>query len=370
MITMNPDKFGYYQVNNKKTYRKLEAVEWAKQDRIPFKWSFNDEVFSALDWTKEPNVSLWELYKQRAKQIRESYDYVVLWYSGGSDSNNILEAWIDADCKIDEIATCWGYKTSGNLYDFQNAEITNVVLPDIKKLKDSGFDFKFRLIELPEISLKLFKTWGTDYEYYINYHASINNPAKHLFRRYIKDYNDMITKGKKVAFVWGTEKPILHFTDDKHHFNFIDCIDNCVGPYCQENYHKGWYDELFYWTPDAPLIPIKQSHIIKNFIELCDDKKFYQKDRAHNGYNASINMYINYDTVKFLLYPKWSTKTFSNGKAHSFIFSERDDWFFKGDGEYVSKYKQIIQSFISNIENINKSEMRQLLPTYSKDYFL
>jgi hypothetical protein len=370
LITLNPNKFGYYSVGNKNTFKKLEAIEYSNIQSIPFKWHFNDDIFSALDWTKDPDIDLWDLYKQRAKQIRGAYDYVVLFYSGGSDSHNILNAWLDADCKIDEIATIWNYETTGEYQNHQNAEITNVVLPDIKRLREKGIEFKFRLIELPEFALKLFERWSTNFEYYINYHASINNPAKHLFRDYIKDYKDLIDRGKKVVFVWGTDKPIIHTTDDKQHFNFIDCIDNCVGPYCQDNFHKGWYDELFYWTPDCPLIPIKQSHIIKNFISICNDKKFYQSDVAHNGYNSKIGMYVNYETVKSLIYPKWSSKIFTNGKAHSFIFSERDDWFFRTKDTEVKKYTQIVKSFFNKVENIDINKTRQLLPTYSKGYFL
>ena len=50
--------------------------------------------------------------------------------------------------------------------------------------------------------------------------------------------------------------------------HFCDSIDDVVGVYSQKNYKQGWFDELFYWSPDFPLIPIKQSHVIKNFLEL------------------------------------------------------------------------------------------------------
>jgi len=178
MITFNPDKFGFYQVGDRKTYRKLEALDWFNQTGIAPRWNFNDEVFSQYDWTTEPDIDLWELYKERARQIRNAYDYCVIFYSGGSDSHNLLNAWIDADCKIDEIATTWNYKTTGELYNHQNAEITHVVLPDIKALQNKGYDFKFRLIELPEMSLKLFDDWQLNFEYNINYHPSINRSGQ------------------------------------------------------------------------------------------------------------------------------------------------------------------------------------------------
>ena len=97
-ITLSPDKFGYYKVGDFKTYSKIEAIEISNKLKTPSQWYFNENVYSKINWLEEPSVDLWELYKQRARQIRENYDYVVLWYSGGSDSHNMLNAWIDSYC--------------------------------------------------------------------------------------------------------------------------------------------------------------------------------------------------------------------------------------------------------------------------------
>ena len=133
-----PDKFGYYTVGEKKSYSKLEVLEWGEPE-----WHFNDGVFSAIDWTIEPPFDLWELYKQRVKQIREQYDYVVLMYSGGADSHNVLSSFLEADCKIDEIATFWDYEKSGEKDSYLNAEITRVVIPHIKQLHKDGVILDF-----------------------------------------------------------------------------------------------------------------------------------------------------------------------------------------------------------------------------------
>jgi len=170
MITFSPDKFGFYRVGERTTYSKFEAVEWSSATNIPVQWDFNNDVFSKIDWKKEPETDLWEMYKQRARQIRDAYDYVVLWYSGGSDSHNLLLAWIDAGLKIDEIATTWNYESTGDYQNHYNAEITNVVLPDIKKLQDAGHEFKFRIIDISQHCIDLFDTWKLDFEYNVNFH--------------------------------------------------------------------------------------------------------------------------------------------------------------------------------------------------------
>ena len=48
------------------------------------------------------------------------------------------------------------------------------------------------------------------------------------------------------------------------YFAFNDILDNCVNPFVQQRYNDGWYDELFYWSPDYPEIVIKQAHTVKN----------------------------------------------------------------------------------------------------------
>ena len=370
MITFNPDKFGYYEVGSFKTYSKIEAIQKSNEKNIPFKWNFNEEVFSSIDWSIEPDIDVWELYKQRARQIREAYDYVVLFYSGGSDSHNLLLAWIEAGCKIDEIASTWGYEGSGEKYDHHNAETTHVIFPDIKKLQDSGFDFKFRLIDLSEYCVNIFDDWSSNYEYNVNFHLSPNNPARHLFRDKIQDYKDIINSGKKLVFVWGKEKPIIK----NNKFCFADNIDNCVGPYVQRKYNEGWYDELFYWTPDFPIIPVKQYHIIMNFLKLSDDKNLFEISKNKNGYSEKFKMSIKDEVIKSLLYPKWSNDIFCNGKAHSMVFSERDRWFLNSNIENKKNYLKIV-TFMTNILPekrkkliIGSSYKGGFYPIYSGEY--
>lgn len=370
MITFNPDKFGFYRVGDRTTYSKFEAVEWSKSTGANVIWDFNRTIYDAIDWTKEPDMDLWEMYKQRARQIRDAYDYVVLWYSGGSDSHNLLLAWIDAGCKIDEIATTWNYSATGDYQNHYNAEITNVVLPDIKKLQES-FDFKFRLVDISQHCLDLFPTWNTEFEYNVNFHLSPNNPARSMFRETIPEYKNMIAQGKKVCFVWGKEKPMIKYSraHNKHFVEFGDNIDNCVTPYVQKNYFKGWYDELFYWSPDYPLIPVKQAHAIVNFIKMCNDESAFTKKINWNGYSTQFDKFLRDNHVKTILYPKWSNSIFCNGKAISFTYSLRDEWFLKSNLDTRQRFYEIADSYY-NVVDPDDIERRNILPMKSGVYFL
>lgn len=371
-MSLMHSKLGFYQIGDRSTFSKFEAVEWA--NGRPIHWNFNDQVFSSYDWTIEPTSTLWDLYKKRARQIREKYDYVVLWYSGGSDSHNLLTAWIEEGCEIDEIACTWNFETTGDLYNHQNSEITRVVQPHIEQLRDRGLKFKFRLLNMPDYSLKLFKKWGPHFEYLVNHHASINNPAKSLFREEVEDYRQMLHGGINLGFVWGVDKCFVNYHDNRFFCHFIDCIDNCVSPYTQNK--SGWNDELFYWSPDFPLLPIKQAHVLKNFLQTCHDPRFY-RDMIGSWYNPTIKKYLHIPAVKRLLYPKWSNKIFVEKRTSSYIYSQRDDWLWNTNADAAVQYDSVMNYYITRMENYQSEgiygdvyEKKRIKPFYSKKYLL
>jgi len=352
MIFKNdPFKHGFYEINGYRTFSKLEAIEIQNKTGVFPEWNFNRPVFDNINWTKEPSLDLYEMYKDRARQIREAYDYVVLFYSGGSDSVNILTAWMDADLKIDEIATLWNIEGSKDPTDFMNDEVVRVVFPDITLLKNKGYEFKIRLIDLTEHTVNFIQSVDQDYKYYVNNHWSPNNIVKNQFRERIADYADLITQGKSVCFVWGLEKPQIFHDGNRHFLQFMDIVDTAVTGYTQSRVKQGWFDELFFWTPDMPQLVVKQAHTLLKFVETCDMPEFYQDKFNRYGYNRRLGKYLTSAAAKIVLYPKWDPKTYSNGKASSMVFSERDGWFWKSNIETKEVMDSLGKQYFKTIGN-------------------
>lgn len=363
-ITLHPDKFGFYTLGKYTTYSKLEAIELHNRLNIFPEWNFNDHVFENVDWFTEPTDDLFEMYKKRCRQIREAYDYCVIFYSGGSDSDNILRAWLESGCKIDEIATI---KTLGNnqivsdyTYDWA-LEIDNVVEPVIQQLKKQGVDFNYRVIDSVNHTVDFIERTNVDLFYYANNSFSPNNTMKSVFRETIKDYKDIINKGKKLCFIWGSEKPRISYRSEKQswYVEFLDIFDNCVGPYIQNKYHQGWYDELFYWTPDYPEMIVKQVHSMKNFIEHMQSKEFYQINKSPYGYNKKLKMFLTHEACKIAIYPKWDPRTFVARKPYFggvrpgygyLSYSERDKWFFQSNQDLREKYEKHFLHILNGIK--------------------
>lgn len=356
------DQFGYYFAGGVKSYSKLECMRIGNTS-----FHFNDEVFSSIDTTKEPAEDLWTLYKARARQIRSKYDYVVLMCSGGSDSGNMLEAFLQADCKIDEICNCWDFPTTGDRNSHHNSEIVKVALHNVKELQAHGVDFFHRMIDISELAVTAPVKLGLDFEYKMNYYLSPNNVAKSFLREHVKEWADIINTGKKLVLVWGVEKPLMRYHDGKHWLLFRDAVDNCVSPYVIGK--PGWFDELFYWTPDMPSIVIKQAHVIARFCKTDNMPVHYGKRDYWAGYNATLDMYLTYDTLKTVIYPDtWNPYTFCNGKALSFIYSARDDYFFSGNVN-VDRYHDIIDSYFKKLNDETPRNQRLAMNSlYTREY--
>jgi len=106
-------KLGYYSIGLQNFASKIDAcilgtkvIDKLNVNVNPFnivKWNFNDDVFDNYQWSVEPEKSLDELYDERAKKLREQYDYIIISYSGGADSHNMLMSFLRQKLFVDEI---------------------------------------------------------------------------------------------------------------------------------------------------------------------------------------------------------------------------------------------------------------------------
>ena len=331
---INPDIFGYYTVGDFKTYRKLEAIEAHVRTGIHPTWFFNDAVYSALDWSTEPKPTLEQLYVQRAQQLRDSYDYLVLWYSGGADSDAVLNAFVDNGIFIDEVVSYVNYAATKDQHDFCNGEIFHVAAPKIKQLQQQFPSMKYRVIDLCQGLVDYFGNPGLsqDWMYDLNTIAAGLNASRQYIHHQVPEWLAMFDQGKRVAFITGTDKPRMHQTEDGHyHFRFIDIFDNSVTAGQQSRNPKWFNPELFFWSPDAPLIVVKQSHVIKKFLRHATENDPLLTESSNGLAFKHINgkkYWLTVEGVHQLIYPGWQLIPYQI-KNPSPILSQRENWFRK-----------------------------------------
>jgi hypothetical protein len=334
------DQFGFYEVNDCKYYSKLEALN-ANKTGGRVKWNFNEPVFSSYDWKVEPTETLEELYRIRAQQIRDKYDYVVLWFSGGADSSNVLNSFINNDIRIDECVGMVNYEATGDKFNFLNGEIYNVSIPKIEQAKLKQPWLKHTLLDLSSLIMDNYSQRESkfDWVYHMNGYLNPNNSSKINIKLTQKHWRDMIDAGKKVVFIQGIDKPRIHQVKDHYYFSFVDMVDQAVSAQAQMLNRPWDFDELFYWSPDSPKIAIKQSHVLKKYIKLANASDLWTDAKA-STVQVTINNQkygVPLDTMHRLIYPGWYPVPYQ-AKAPSLIFTQRDEWFFKLPENDAARY--------------------------------
>ena len=308
------DRFGYYRIGQQKFYSKYLAIQEHARTGIHPEWHFNDEVFSSYNWKEEPAESLEELYRQRVEQLRNKYDYLVLLYSGGSDSHNILDVFINNNIKLDEICTYHNLSAPGQQDLGTNAEVLRAAFPYMEHVRSTHPEIRQRIVDITpnQVSYWLNDQYGQLWLENLsnNFHlGSIQSQIKYSLD---PEYAQMRDRGIKIGFIVGTDKPRVWQIDGRWCVRFIDTFTDFIF-HCQDD-----GTEFFYWSPDLPKLIIKQSHIVKRYLEQATEstpfvsttKKIELACKEHNG----KKLWLSDHGVHSLLYPTWNINTFSLGK--------------------------------------------------------
>jgi hypothetical protein len=378
---MYQDKLGCYRVGDLKVYSKLEAIELHTKTGIHPHWDFNEAVFSSYNWTIEPTENILELYRQRAQQLREKYDYIILMYSSGSDSHTALQSFMDNDIKLDEVCSWINYKGTSNKKSYLNEEVYESAIPNIDKLRQTYPWLKHRVIDLTDIILDHVgdKTLGYDWIYKINNCFGPNNIARENIVSNVQEWADLVESGKKLCVVWGKDKPRVHHIDGKFVFRFIDIIDDAASVYSMSG-QQPYCDEFFFWTPDLPKLLIKQAHIIKNYLSTSNIQQLPFVSNQSSGLSYRTiegqQYWLSIEGTSHLVYPNWVEGPVFIPKPITIVIAPRDEWFYPMDDSHLAK-----RNLVEGLTKINQkvSDYWKNDPTdfvkgikgcWSKSYFL
>lgn len=92
-----------YIVNGKRFNNAFLAFYESYSSGQPITFYANDYECDKLDWTKEPEESFEVLMDRRAHQLRQQYERLVFFWSGGTDSQTIYNVFKRNNIHIDEI---------------------------------------------------------------------------------------------------------------------------------------------------------------------------------------------------------------------------------------------------------------------------
>lgn len=324
----------------------------------PWKWNYNDEFFGSYNWSIEPPADINELYRRRAQQLREKYDYLVLYYSGGYDSTNVLYSFLDNDIPLDEICV---YYSSHDRVSNQYLELNSITWDKIQQLQARYPNLKVRKIDYSDQIINWTQTinglgYGASLLDMFGNMLSINRLIVDQFYNTVDDWKALLEKGQKVAWVTGGDKPMLRYNDRQWIFNFHDAVlHSPITPLRQimDDGNIGTY-ELFYWAPEPECadIVIKQCHLIKQHYN-TQAKIDFSKIPNNKGYRAGWGWEIDSMSLEFvkLIYPRnfINPEKFFTQKNSKFIFGNRDQWFFESNHDNAKVHRQMYEATSSKL---------------------
>lgn len=358
--------FGYYSVNNSHyqlyTENKFEAIDIASKTNSRINWHFHDALFSSYNWTVEPTETLDELYAQRAQQLREKYDFLVLMYSGGYDSHNILLTFLNHNIPLDEVCSFYSE------YDYLKDSVVNQEweLQTKPRLCSTlgNLSTKIRRLDLSKSIINVLSNVSDQYIY--SKHSNLAPHYRALDNIYteVNEWSKIVLSGKKIGLIFGIDKPRLRVSNNHWIYNFYDLplLPKAVDPVRSE-----W----FYWSADAPLIPIKQAHVVKKY--WSQHSEIIQANTYNN--NLGYLLDINKNVVQQLVYPhceKTPFLKFSTLNSEA-ITGNRDRWVYQSNNEHAYKWNKLYQHLkrASNLTYYNNQTFSQgFVLNISKDYII
>jgi hypothetical protein len=329
MILENNPKLGYYMVGNQRHYIKPRAlIEATKTNQFP-EWHFNRNVFDNYSWEVEPEINLRELYRLRAQQLRDRYDYIRLEVSGGGDSSTAAYSFILNGIHLDEVVFRYPKTGEKNVTDDPfNTKPENTLSewryaaqPLLKWIAIHAPRTKITIHDYSEDMLAA--GHDEDWIFRTKDYFQPGHAFKHTVDA-VDSHKETLDQGKSVCMLWGVDKPKVCIKDSKWYLYFMDVQANNANP--EVGQWNNVTNEYFYWTPDMPELLCKQAHIIRKWFDLPSNKYLQHLARWPNYSFAQRTTFEH--IVKPLLYPDYDPATFQTSKPTNSFYNEMDHWFY------------------------------------------
>jgi hypothetical protein len=352
LFEQNP-KLGFYKVGDKNFFGKVHALlESTTSGHFP-EWNFNRETFDKLNWTVNPSIDIRSLYRMRAQQLREKYDWIRVEASGGGDSTTAIYSFLNNEIHLDEVVFRYPKTGSKDMsgdpfntkcentlseWDFAAKPLLNWIATNHPRVKITVHDYSENMLTGHYDETWVFNTK----DYFQPGHC-----FKHDNIGYVEHRKDADT-GKRVCVLYGIDKPKMCVRDGRWYVYFMDLQANhsnsVIGPY------DNITNEYFYWTPDLPEIVLKQAHMIRDWFMLPQNKFLQFLVRWPN---YSVSQRTTYEQViKPLIYPDYDPTTFQVSKPTNSFYNEMDHWFYVNfrETQAFQKWQAGLDLLVKNID--------------------
>jgi hypothetical protein len=330
-------KYGYWKTSDGLTFpKKYNALIHATQNNLDLKYSYHDSVWNSFDRNLLGKVPLTQLYKERAQILRDSYQHLILYYSGGADSHNVLMTFINNNIKLDEIIVRWPKPlTEGKLYKANTtdrsarnlwSEWDYAVTPTLEWLKVNHPDIKITIKDYTE------ELTQQNLESVIEHSNHTRAGMLLAFSKVDTTYSK-----KGIGHIFGVDKPSLAVNGLNVYMVFNDLATSMLysdkpGDIDPENV------ECFYWSADFPILAFEMAYQVSEYYNVNKDKRKFLfpckgNDVEHNSFKfnfmLSLTTQFQSNTVKSVCYSDTWDNRFQADKSVSATKEDKWFWFFE-----------------------------------------
>lgn len=328
---------GYYTVGDRYFLWKMFAYAEAARTREKLKWHFHDEVWQKTDWKSTPLLSLPALYRIRAEQLRQKYNYLILSWSGGADSTTVLDTFLQNNIRLDEVVVAWGVRASDGKYTVSSQDTS---------AENYGSEWNFAIrpklewmrVNRPDIRVTL-ADWSDDMQVKDDSENVLKVTLAHCMTGFLrareidKIIQDRSSRANNVAVIFGIEPVKTDIINDRYLATyFFDWFSENRSSVMPDGTPRRI--EYFYWTADLPDICVAQAHEVMNFLRAYPSMKqfFSHTTVAPDGeYVGATPGRIEADRLikKILFYPNYNPKTFQAAKNMNHFEVENYKWMYR-----------------------------------------
>lgn len=346
---------GYWTSGDQKFINKYQALLYGKERNAPVHYIFFDHVWQNFDRSLLGSVSLKELYRQRAQQLRDKYDYLILYFSGGADSYNVLRSFIDNGIKLDEVCVKWCNATLDSHTEIYKPNV--IETSAFNYLSEWDYAIKPVLEWLgqhhPEVKIEIVdwfkdrdsKTLETAFNVVNHWHdVEINSLAV-----WSPSENRLLEKGMTVGSIYGVDKPHIYFENGNSFMYFPDGAATMGTP----NPNNVFGTEYFYWAHEMPLLTFEMANVaIRAFDE--DQELNNLRITIENRYDPQYTYnawQVHQKKLRHIIYDNW-TDRFQAFKPTTPNRSDKHWWIYKHPelAKYKDEYTDMVKMQIKNLE--------------------
>lgn len=332
-------------VGEKFFHSKWKAIEYATaHPELPYHAYCHDDTWNRVDWTKEPKETIEDLEIQHCNYLRNKYDTLVLFYSGGVDSHTILQRFIQNKIPIDYICV-WYVNDSDAEYNRDTQLAISYLKKNSYKLEKTKILYGKKLDHKEGNSIYAYAGNVFDLNWHLRFHHIGYEELLKL--RHPIVYEQVKKNG---CIIVGANKPYVYRDEvGKHYVQYVDCDDENWGQPLVEMFYQG----------KNPTLQIKQCHLAKKWLEennVDNTNKIYMSNDSKNFFNLNQSFgrifmdeyFVTKQCFGEMLEDEYFSQHYHPKNSHS-IYANYFK-FFKESKEY--------QNLIKDIEKLQKKDPR------------